>query len=928
MQGYNALWMPGTDHAGIATQSVVERLVFQQEKKTRHDLGRDELVKRIWQWKDRYEARILGQLREIGASCDWQRTRFTLDPQCARAVRETFFRMFRDGYIYRGKRLVNWDTQLQTSVADDETYTEDTKGGFWTFKYPVEGLPDVFIRFSTTRPETMLGDTAVCVHPSDERYKHLIGKTVTIPLNGREIPIIADGQLADPTLGTGCVKVTPAHDPNDYACYQRHPEIGIINILNPDGTLNENGGKYAGLDRYKAREAVVKEMEELGFFEGKEDRVIPLKYSDRSKSPIEPYLSDQWFVKMGDRDDGKPGLAQMAMDAVTSGRVRFFPERYKDGYLAWLGEKRDWCISRQLWWGHRIPVWVKEVPCTSDPAAQSDAAWEIEGHGQLDKLEYQGRGVTTIGEYDTAKEMYRLLVCVAPGNDDIEQWLDAHGFTQDSDVLDTWFSSALWPHSTLGWPEQTPELKYYYPTSVLCTSRDIITLWVARMVLTGLYNVGDVPFHQVYVHPKMLDGFGETMSKSKGNGIDPLDIIDLYGTDALRYGMVNLATETQDSRMPVVNVCPHCGEQVAVKQEHMYMRTKKLNCPKCKKPFRPGGPWPADDPELPTAKQASDRFEIGRNFANKLWNATRFILMNLDGYMPAPVDVSTLPTEDRWIVSRLATAAKSVTESLEGFHFSDVARGLYEFVWSEFCDWYIEMSKGRLKDAATRPLAQRVLVGVLDGILRLVHPVMPFVAESLWQALNETAPQRGLPRPVQAAESVVIAPWPEYPADWASGEVEARFARMQELVRGVREVRNRYQVDDKTRLDVSVKAGDAIAVDFTALAAFIGPLAGIANFTAGPTTAKPKQAGTVVRPEFEAYVSLVGLIDPAAEVKRLEKQLAEKRKSLEATRAKLANPNFADKAPAEVVQQQRDLAADLEGQIRAVEENLKDLQVG
>jgi valyl-tRNA synthetase len=521
---------------------------------------------------------------------------------------------------------------------------------------------------------------------------------------------------------------------------------------------------------------------------------------------------------------------------------------------------------------------------------------------------------------------------MAPDVDEAIPRLEAMGFTQDPDVLDTWFSSALWPHSTLGWPEQTQELVYYYPTSVLCTSRDIITLWVARMVLTGLYNVGDVPFHQVYVHPKMLDGFGETMSKSKGNGIDPLDIIDLYGTDALRYGMVNLATETQDSRMPVVNVCPHCGAQVPVKQEHMYMRTKKLACPSCKKPFRPGGPWPAEDPELPTAKQASDRFEIGRNFANKLWNATRFILMNLDDEgirnQGSGIRAEELPIEDRWILSRLATTVKAITESLEGFHFSEVARGLYEFIWSEFCDWYIEMSKGRLRDPASRPLAQRVLVGVLDGILRLVHPVMPFVAESLWHALNEAAPRRGLPRGTFAEDSVAIAEWPVYPADWINPEVEARFARMQELVRGVREVRNRYQVDDKNRLDVSVKASEAIAKDFTELAAFIGPLAGIANFTAGPNVAKPKQAGSVVRPEFEAFVSLAGLIDVPSEIKRLDKQLADKRKQLDGVKAKLANPNFADKAPAEVVQQQRDLAADLESQIRAMEENLKDLQEG
>ena len=360
MQGYNAEWMPGTDHAGIATQAVVERRIFAEEKKTRRDIGREELVKRIWLWKDQYEKRILGQLKQMGCSADWQRTRFTLDEGCSRAVRETFFRMFRDGYIFRGKRLVNWDTHLQTSVADDETYTEDIKGGFWTFKYPVVGSNE-FIRFSTTRPETMLGDTAVCVHPSDERYKHLIGKRVLIPLVNREIPIIADGQLANMELGTGCVKVTPAHDPNDYACYSRHPEIGLINILNPDGKINEAGGKYQGLERTKAREAVVKDMEALGYFEGKEDRTIPMKFSDRSKTPIEPYLSDQWFVRMGENPAAsgvaKPGFAQMAMDAVTSGKVTFFPERYKNTYLEWLGEKRDWCISRQLWWGHRIPIW-------------------------------------------------------------------------------------------------------------------------------------------------------------------------------------------------------------------------------------------------------------------------------------------------------------------------------------------------------------------------------------------------------------------------------------------------------------------------------------------------------------------------------------------------------------------------------------------
>jgi valyl-tRNA synthetase len=927
-QGYNALWMPGTDHAGIATQAVVERLIQQQEKKSRHDLGREELVKRIWEWKDKYEARILGQLRSLGASCDWQRTRFTLDPICARAVRQTFFNMFRDGLIFRGKRLVNWDTQLQTSVADDETYTEDTKGGFWTFKYPVK--PDdehgkssgstEYISFSTTRPETMLGDTAVCVHPHDERYKQLIGKKVRIPLVDREIPIIADGQLADMTLGTGCVKVTPAHDPNDYACYVRNPHIGIINILNPDGTINDNGGKYKGLDRYKAREAVVADMEALGLFEGKEERVIPLKYSDRSKTPIEPYLSDQWFVKMGDLSSPPPegegrkaGFAQIAMDAVTDGRVRFFPERYAKSYLDWLGEKRDWCISRQLWWGHRIPIWYancSEAKLNQAFRGRNDVHWRLDEDN---------------GQY---------LVCAVEDFDpQIERAL---GLQQDPDVLDTWFSSMLWPHSTLGWPEQTPELKYYYPTSTLVTSRDIITLWVARMVIAGLYNVGQVPFHHVYITVKLLDGFGETMSKSKGNGVDPLDIIERYGTDALRFGVVHMSTETQDSRLPVSNVCPHCDTLVPVKQEHMYMRTRKVACPNCKQPFRPGGPWPMDDPEYKTAKQAAEKFEQGRNFANKIWNAARFLLMNLEGYTPGGVRVSELPIEDRWILSRLANTASVVTAQLEGYHFSEVARTVYDFVWSEFCDWYVEMAKGRLKDdvspgkseanPGSRGTVQRVLIGVLDGIVRLVHPIMPFVAESIWQALNEAAFERGLPGPEPSAESVVIAPWPTYPHDWQDAAVEARIGRMQELVRGIREVRNRYSIDPKQALEVFVRCAANVADDFHVLTPFITQLAGVGVLEAGPATQKPPQASGHVTPEFEAYVSLKGLIDVASERKRLEKQIAERQKFLHGTKAKLDNPNFVNKAPAEVVAQQREQIADLEKQIEAMTANLRSLE--
>jgi valyl-tRNA synthetase len=937
MQGRNTLWMPGTDHAGIATQAVVERLLTSEDKNfKRREYGRDKLVAKIWEWKEKYEARILGQLKEMGASCDWQRTRFTLDDQCARAVRETFFRMFRDGYIYRGKRLVNWDTQLQTSVADDETYTETTKGGFWTFQYQVIDEPrpqgsgePIYIQFSTTRPETMLGDTALCVHPDDERFKHLIGKKVLQPHTGREIPIIADGLLADPELGTGCVKVTPAHDPNDYACWTRHPEIGIINMMNPDGTIAAGFGEYSGMPRDKAREAVAKKMEELGLFMDKTERDIPLPYSDRSKTPIEPFLSDQWFVKMADRDDGKPGLAQLAMDAVTSGKVKFFPERYAKTYLDWLGEKRDWCISRQLWWGHRIPVWTR-------PKHDGEAWTEKAVNAYLHKwvvlpalANDEERAKRAMDDIHCTYSDDHLHLCIKSPEVEkaIGETLGKMGYTQDPDVLDTWFSSALWPHSTLGWPEPTPEMAKYYPTSTLCTSRDIITLWVARMVLTGLYNVGDIPFHHVYIHPKIMDGFGEGMSKTKGNGADPLDIIDLYGTDAMRYGMTVLATETQDSRMPISNVCPHCGTLIPQKKEHQKCQTRKIVCPGnkpagivCGKAFRPSGPWPEDDPELPTAKAASDRFDVGRTFANKLWNATRFILMNLDGYTPGAIDPKTLAVEDRWIVSRLATTAKAVTAALEAYKFADVARLVYEFAWSEFCDWYIEMSKSRRSD----PVCQRVLVGVVDGILRLVHPVMPFVAESLWEALGQAAPDRGFPVPKPAEESVCIAAWPHYPDSLIDASTETSIARMQELVRGIRELRNRYQID-KAPLTLAVKCSDAVAKELQPLAVFITLLGGLSAFECGPAVGKPKQAGSIVTAEFEAYVPLAGLIDPAAEAKRLEKQIADIRKQLGGMTAKLGNESYVKNAPPEVVAETREKVTELEKQVTVLEGNLKDL---
>ncbi|HEV3136964.1 MAG TPA: valine--tRNA ligase, partial [Pirellulales bacterium] len=699
MQGYNTLWMPGTDHAGIATQAVVERRLLEEEKKTRHDLGRQALVERIWAWKKEYESRILGQLEQLGCSCDWQRTRFTFDPICARAVRHTFFSLFKDKLIYRGTRLVNWDTLLQTAVSDDEVFHETVPGHFWHLRYPVidpqPGEP-AFVSIATTRPETMLGDTAVAVHPDPERalaraeadlarklaesgekdkpalqaqlddlaerlrtiLPHLIqlrdmaraGRKVRLPLVDREIPLVAD-DWAKPEMGSGCVKITPAHDPNDYEVARRQ-KLPLLNILNPDGTLNANAGPYQGLEVPRARDRVIADLEQLGLVEKIEDREIELAHSDRSKTPIEPYLADQWFVKMEQ-------LAQSAMDAVSDGRVKIVPPRYARGYLDWLSEKRDWPVSRQLWWGHRIPIWYAPTASEEDLrrafAGRDDVVWHRnEEHGQW-------------------------LIC-AQEVDLAEDAIPGHKITQDVDVLDTWFSSALWPHSTLGWPDKTPELDYYYPTSTLLTSRDIITLWVARMVLAGLYNVGDVPFREVYIHPNILDGYGERMSKSKGNGVDPLDVIEKFGADSLRFSLAYLTTETQDVRMPVEFECPHC--QALIEQTKKNRVLPRIECKKCGQPFSTQWASKPADVALPRGAVVSERFELGRNFCNKLWNASRFALMNLEGYTAGVVADGDLAVEDRWILGRLTTVTTQCTAALGAYHYSDAARVLYDFAWN------------------------------------------------------------------------------------------------------------------------------------------------------------------------------------------------------------------------------------------------------
>jgi valyl-tRNA synthetase len=1010
MQGYEALWMPGTDHAGIATQAVVERRMFEEEGLTRHDIGREALVERIWAWKDSYEKRILEQLRQLGASCDWRRTRFTLDETCSKAVRRTFFRFFKDGLIFRGKRLVNWDPHLQTAVANDEVFHEEVDGHFWTFTYPVVGedgeLTGEKLAFSTTRPETMIGDSAVCVHPTDERYEHLVGLKCRIPVTGRDIPIIADALLAKKELGTGCVKVTPAHDHNDYACGLRN-NLEQINILNPDATINEHGGeKYQGLDRYDCRTKIVADMETLGHFVEVEDRKIELAHSDRSKSPVEPYLSDQWFVKMDDWADGKPGLAQSAMDAVDDRRVRFFPQRYQRTYLDWLGEKRDWCISRQLWWGHRIPVWMGSLSDAvhNNPETDLDPSNdEIRGQARSELAAFMLAAGVSDGEYAVSFDFQSIYCCA--GSEAAEAALNLlidlkskplerteavkaanpeakiaatrisrfHSFQQEEDVLDTWFSSALWPHATLGWPdtEHNPPLAgeglstlnsqpstnggnevldYFYPGNVLITSRDIITLWVARMVLTGLYNMGDIPFGHVHVHPKILDGFGQTMSKSKGNGCDPQDLIDRYGTDAVRFTIASVAGETQDVKLPMGYECPHCQNVVpqaldgkgpmvkpATVKGTLRGSSEKvlMPCPKCKKESQFSTPQYDLDPTQPAARMVSERFEYGRNFCNKLWNAARFAIMNLEGYTPGKIEESDLRLEDRWVLSRLSRVTEEVTTLLGRYQFDKATQAIRDFTWNEFCDWYLEMIKPRLKaegdDGAVsieKAVAQRVLVGVLDGLIRLLQPFTPFICEELWQKLKDIAPERGLFEPQVASESAMIASWPELPASLQDANLEDRFSRLQETVVAVRNIRAVYGIGPNVPVKLFMKCEPGVAEELQVCADQFENLAKTILEAAGAEIDRPAASASFNLKDADGFVPLEGLVDVAAELERQKKEADKLRGFIKGHSAKLMNEKFVSNAPEKVVAEVRETLAGLEKQLESVEAVIAQLGDG
>jgi valyl-tRNA synthetase len=907
MQNYNTLWMPGTDHAGIATQTVVEKRLLAEQGKKRTDFQRDEFIAHVQAWKDEYEARIIEQLRAMGCSCDWQRTRFTMDEICAKAVRAAFFKLFKDGLIYRGKRLVNWDPATQTVLADDEVEHETVEGHFWYLRYPlaesveIEGKQAEYVTVATTRPETMLGDTAVAMNPKDSRAEYLVGKKVRLPIVGRIIPIIADEHvvLPDPDsedekarFSTGFLKVTPAHDPDDWEIGQRQG-LEIINVMAPDGSISDKFGWsdagpdaqfLLGMDRFEAREAIVEWFRQENLLEDVREYTHEVGHSYRSHVPIEPYLSDQWYIavkkpiehlkeKFGEgliegTDVPVNSLAGLALKPLFDGRLRFIPERYKETYRSWLENLRDWPISRQLWWGHRIPIWWKPG---------EDGRLEYELSKQPDKAQ------SVLMDSDEGAITY---ICVAPGNNDIEKQLETAGWTQDEDVLDTWFSSALWPFSTMGWPDETPELKIFYPGDVLCTAREIITLWVSRMVMMGQYCAGDIPFRDVFIHAMIQDGEGRKMSKSLGNGIDPLVAINSHGADAMRFTLASMTTQTQDVRMPV----------------------EKMKLPDGR------------------TENTSPKFDTGRNFCNKLWNASRFAMMNLEGIEPDKFDKDKMTITDKWILSRLAKTIADVTKALDEYKYSEPLTQLYKFFWNDFCDWYLEWIKPRMQDEYQKSIAQNVLAFVLDQTLRLLHPFVPFITEGIFQKLNEITPVRQLKGFAEAkkSEALVVAQWPVKLDHLIDGDAEKQIELVQEAIRTVRDIKSKCNKPPGEIPTVSAKTQQRTADILNQNAELIEQLAGVKRFSAGVAIVKPVNAAvSVMGDATEVYVH--DMIDPEAERQRLEKQKDEIEKAKKAVEARLNNENFVSRAKPQVVAQARDKLAELTEQLKLLEKHLSEL---
>ncbi|MBS5537181.1 MAG: valine--tRNA ligase [Eisenbergiella sp.] len=815
MQGYNALWQPGTDHASIATEvKIIEKL--KEEGIDKHDLGREKFLERAWEWKKEYGGRITGQLRKLGSSCDWDRERFTMDEGCNKAVTEVFCKMHEKGWIYKGSRIINWCPVCNTSISDAEVVYEEQAGHFWHIKYPLlnaDGSPSTteFLEFATTRPETMLGDTAVAVNPDDERYTALIGRKVLLPLMNREIPIVADSYV-DMEFGTGVVKITPAHDPNDFEVGKRH-NLPEINIMNDDATISENGGKFAGMDRYAARAAIVKELEEMGLLVGIEDYSHNVGTHDRCKTTVEPLIKKQWFVKMNE-------LIKPAVEGVKNGDIRLIPERMDKTYFNWTDNIRDWCISRQLWWGHRIPAYYCDE----------------------------------CGEIVVAAQM--PSVCPKCGG--------TH-FTQDPDTLDTWFSSALWPFSTLGWPEKTEDLDYFYPTDVLVTGYDIIFFWVIRMIFSGYEQMGEKPFSTVLFHGLVRDSQGRKMSKSLGNGIDPLEIIDQYGADALRLTLITGNAPGNDMRFYY------------------------------------------------------EKVEASRNFANKVWNASRFIMMNMDGKtIPADADKKLQPV-DKWILSKLNRVVKEVTDNMENFELGIAVQKIYDFIWDEFCDWYIEMVKPRLydtDDADSQAAALWTLQNVLQSALKLLHPFMPFVTEEIFCTLQEEE------------ESIMISRWPLYREDWNYAAEEKDIEIIKEAVRGIRNVRSSMNVPPSKKARVIVVSASAdIVKAFTEGKLFFGSLAYASDVTVqADRSGIAEDAVSVVIAGATCYIPFAELVDIAQEIERLEKEEKKLQGELARVNGMLSNEKFLSKAPESKIAEEKDKLDKYTRMMEQVKERLDALR--
>ncbi len=806
MEGYNVLWMPGTDHAGIATQTVVERELA-KEGKTRWELGREKFIEKVWEWKEKYGNYIVEQLKRLGCSCDWERLRFTMDEGFSRAVREVFVRLYEEGLIYKDKYIVNWCPRCLTALSDLEVEYEEKDGNLWYIRYPLEDGSG-YITVATTRPETMLGDTAVAVNPEDERYKDFVGKNVILPLVNRKIPVIADPYV-DPEFGTGALKITPAHDPNDFEIGKRF-NLDVICVMNPDGTMNELAGKFAGMDRYEARKAIVKELEEQGLLEKVEPYRHSVGHCYRCHTVIEPYVSTQWFVKM------KP-LAEPAIKAVEEGRTRIIPERWTKVYFEWMRNIRDWCISRQIWWGHRIPAWYCR-DCGKISVSRED----------LDR-------------------------CLHCGSANIEQ---------DSDVLDTWFSSALWPFGTMGWPERTKTLEKFYPTSCLVTGFDILFFWVARMMMMGLKFMGDVPFRDVYIHALIRDEKGQKMSKTRGNVIDPLDMMEKYGTDALRFTLAILAAQGRDIRL------------------------------------------------------SEKKIEAYRNFVNKIWNAARFVLMNLEGFLQVELEREKLELADRWILSRLNRMVEDVNRALNEYEFDEYASAIYNFTWHEFCDWYIEISKKDLygDDAERRRIVQNILVHVFDVLLRCAHPVMPFVTEEIRQKL-----------PIDKKESILLESFPKPESQWIDEDAERDMSFIMDVVAAIRNVKADMGIALTKRIKAIVKALDEKKSLLEEYADYVKGLAFLEELEVKEDAVRPEKSAMRVVSDCEVYVPLGDIIDFEKEKERLTRELKKVEKELERVNKKLSNKNFLEKAPKEVVEKERAIKAELEEKKARIEDALKSI---